>query len=168
MVLHHTASEILHQLIEFTEQCHDTDFKKPLPVLMNKTLGKHIRHIVEFFELLMKGYLSGEISYDHRMHDPSIEENRQLALKKLQEIAQKLGGYQTDRVVVLEVDYTQEGQDRVMKLNSSFMRELSYNIEHAIHHMAIIKMAVLHDLPHLTLAPQFGVAYATIRFEKAH
>jgi len=167
MVLHQTASEIFSQLIAFTEQCSDEDFSKPLPVIMNKTVGKHLRHIVEFFDILTKGYLEGELSYDHRMHDPDLEESRTLMLEKLKEVARKIATCQSDQKLRLLVDYTQEGEGASMELETTFYRELSYNIEHAIHHMAILKIAVLKDLPYMKLAPQFGVAYATLRFERA-
>lgn len=167
MVLHQTAATIFDQLTAFTEQCTDQDFQKPLPVIMNKTVGKHLRHIIEFFDILAKGYLSGELSYDHRLHDPSVEESRFLALDKLQELSQKISTCQSDKELSLTVDYTADGQEATMTLKTTFFRELSYNIEHAIHHMAILKIAVLQEMPYLELAPQFGVAYATVRYEKA-
>ena len=49
-------------------------------------------------------------------------------------------------------------------MKSSFYRELSYNIEHAIHHMALLKVAVKQTLTYISLPENFGVASSTIRY----
>jgi hypothetical protein len=48
-------------------------------------------------------------------------------------------------------------------VNTSIERELIYNIEHAIHHMAIIQIAVKHYFKYIDLNKNFGIAYATIK-----
>jgi hypothetical protein len=44
-------------------------------------------------------------------------------------------------------------------------RELLYNLEHAIHHMALIQVAVRQAFPALTLPAHFGVAYSTVQHQ---
>jgi len=51
-------------------------------------------------------------------------------------------------------------------MNSSYFRELQYNIEHAIHHMAIIKIAIGACFTEVELPANFGVAYSTVRYQK--
>ena len=68
--------------------------------------------------------------------------------------------------VILEVSYGKTDKDSV-KIKSSLERELAYNIEHAIHHMAIIKIAVQTVFPKVKLADNFGVAFSTVRYQKS-
>jgi hypothetical protein len=71
-------------------------------------------------------------------------------------------------------------ESRKLKLNANYSndslfqntvetsagRELVYNIEHAIHHIAMIKIAVINLLPHIKLPDNFGVAYSTIFYRE--
>ncbi len=50
---------------------------------------------------------------------------------------------------------------------SNFYRELIYNIEHAVHHMAIMKIGVLEVAPYVSMPLDFGVAVSTIRHKKS-
>ena len=68
--------------------------------------------------------------------------------------------------LVLEVSYA-ETEEASVRINSSVERELAYNIEHAIHHMAIIKIAVNTVFPRVQLPQNFGVAYSTVRYQKS-
>jgi hypothetical protein len=68
--------------------------------------------------------------------------------------------------VILELSHTKSDEDSV-KIKSSLERELAYNIEHAIHHMAIIKIALKTLFPKVKLADNFGVAYSTVRYQES-
>ncbi len=50
---------------------------------------------------------------------------------------------------------------------SSFHREVAYNIEHAIHHMALLKVAVNQTLHYIQLPENFGVASSTVRYQES-
>ena len=39
------------------------------------------------------------------------------------------------------------------------------NVEHAIHHMALIQVAVKNAFGHIELPPHFGVAYSTVQHQ---
>ncbi len=52
-----------------------------------------------------------------------------------------------------------------MLIPSSVARELLYNIEHAVHHMALIQVAVTNAFPSIELPPHFGVAYSTVQHQ---
>ena len=68
-----------------------------------------------------------------------------------------------------------DGQQKIQKNKSkdgendrasNLDRELVYNIEHAIHHMALIKIGIKEVAPQLQLPEGFGVANSTIRHKK--
>ena len=75
-------------------------------------------------------------------------------------------GISDGKEVILEVSYAKTDTESV-KIKSSLERELAYNIEHAIHHMAIIKIAIQTVFPNVKLAENFGVAYSTVRYQKS-
>jgi anionic cell wall polymer biosynthesis LytR-Cps2A-Psr (LCP) family protein len=50
-------------------------------------------------------------------------------------------------------------------IESNYNRELLYNLEHCIHHQALIKVAVL-QMKYLQIDENFGVARSTIEYRK--
>ncbi|MEM7298760.1 MAG: hypothetical protein AAF391_10900 [Bacteroidota bacterium] len=163
-MLHTSANELLGQLDHIIEECKEEDFYKPLEELSGSTFGQHVRHTLEFFICLFDAKNEGVVNYDQRKHDKLIETDKKLARTVIASIAEFLESNQEDFEVVFEANYTEEeGKDQSMK--SSFFRELAYNIEHAIHHMALMKIAVKQTLTYISLPDHFGVASSTVRYQ---
>ena len=165
MQLKRVSIQILDQLIGLSDQLTDESFRTPLSILSNNTVGKHIRHIIEFYDLMLLGLSSGEVNYDLRGHDKVIEENRTMAIEKMNTLKLEVGKIKKDSKLTLKANYNLE-KDEPVVINTSYYRELQYNIEHAIHHMAIIKIAVISENPEIKLPEGFGIAYSTIKYEK--
>jgi len=55
--------------------------------------------------------------------------------------------------------------DNFIKIDTTSTRELVYNIEHAVHHMAIMKIGVREIASYIKLDPDFGIAASTIRYK---
>lgn len=162
-MLQSSAKDLLVQLDGVIDQCKEEDFSRPLPELSGSTFGQHIRHTLEFFICLFDARNEGIVNYDHRKHDHLIETDAKLAQSVISTIQQFLVEQQEDFELQFEANYTShEGDDQVMK--SSFFRELAYNIEHAIHHMALLKVAVNQSLQYISLPENFGVASSTVRY----
>jgi len=148
-------------------QLKQQEFTRPLPELMGKSIGKHIRHILEFHALLLQGLKTGVIAYEDRPHDPTLETDLAKAKDELNSISTRLGCLRiAEASIALRINYG-EGEQEQITVESSFSRELAYNIEHAIHHIAMIKMASIQRFPHVALPKSFGVAKSTLRFEAA-
>lgn len=162
-MLHTSAKDLLVQLDQIIESCREEDFARPLPELSGSTFGQHIRHTLEFFICLFDAKNNGVVNYDQRKHDTLIETDKKLARSVIDSIEDFLDKNQQDFELTFEANYavSDESND-VMK--SSFFRELSYNIEHAIHHMALLKVAVKQSLTYISLPENFGVASSTIRY----
>ena len=47
-------------------------------------------------------------------------------------------------------------------VESTLERELVYNIEHAVHHMAMIKIGLRQIAPEILIDKNFGVAQSTV------
>ena len=164
-MLQEAARGLLNQLSSVLEQLKDEDFPRPVALLSDSSVGQHVRHTIEFFLCLMDGVGKGEINYDNRKHDEFIQEDRKLALSVIASVDSFLSNTLEDHPMNLVADYDPEGSTNT-EIPSSFYRELAYNIEHAIHHMALIKIGLRELGNYVELPPHFGVASSTVRFQQ--
>ncbi|KFF08588.1 MULTISPECIES: hypothetical protein [Chryseobacterium] len=131
-----------------------------IPSLDGSTIGGHTRHIIEFLEILLNTYDTNQINYDERQRNLELEKNPEKAIQAISEILaninlpnKNLMMHQTVGNVSLEIP-------------TNFFRELLYNIEHCIHHQALIKVAFNEiKMSHL-LNKNFGVAPSTIQYRE--
>ncbi len=160
------ASEtVLGQLSEVINQIKREDYSIPIKSLSNSTLGQHIRHTLEFFICLEESSISHVVNYDNRRRDSQIEENPVFALTTIQQIIEFINSSPLNLDLKLEINYDLEEED-TLEIASNFQRELAYNVEHAIHHMAILKVGLTEITPYIKLPEGFGVAVSTLRFRK--
>jgi hypothetical protein len=52
--------------------------------------------------------------------------------------------------------------EEVVTVNTNYYRELLYNMDHAIHHCAIIRIGLM-SFDHVSIPEGFGIAPSTIR-----
>lgn len=165
MTLNSTAKGLLLQLKDIIEQLKPEHYSAPCATLNNSTLGQHIRHTIEFFLCLMDAKNQGKINYDERKHDEFIQTDEKLAMSVIDSLVDFLSNEIDDFHIEHEANYElEEGQ--TVGMGSSFYRELSYNIEHAIHHMALIKIGIQQHFDYVQLPPHFGVASSTVRHQQ--
>src|SRR5688500_11164040 len=165
MHLTEACLNILSQLNDLVKQVEEKDFKRPSVALSNSTIGQHLRHTLEFFLCFESGYDKGLINYDKRAHDKLIESDKFIALSTLSRISDFIQNLNSNRALKLEVGYDVAADDFVT-IETNAVRELVYNIEHAVHHMAIVKIAVREVPPYVTLPSDFGIAASTIRYQQ--
>lgn len=164
MRLQEVSVEIFAQLIAVTEKLHNEEYTQPLGLLFSNSIGKHLRHIIEFYDLVLTSYDSGQLNYDLRNRDLALENDKQAAINKLRVMSVLMEAYPQDKALHLEASYSADAQSDVA-ITSTFYRELLYNIEHAVHHMAIIRIALEATFSHVSLPPHFGVAYSTVQYQ---
>jgi uncharacterized damage-inducible protein DinB len=157
------AKENLNQIMELLQTIDKQSFSEPHEILSGSTIGQHVRHILEFYLLLVSGSFTGTINYDKRTRNKQIEEDKEAAIKTIERLITGIDAIDVDVIVKFEGDYSVEGSSQKYT-SSSVGRELAYCIEHSIHHQAIIKAGLIAmGLTKLT-NEQFGVAYSTIRY----
>lgn len=149
----------LNELASLLNQLSNDDFTTPCKGLSNSTIGEHTRHIIEMFQCLENQYESGIVNYDQRKRDYRIQSDTEFALQCIIEIKDQLAKQEKELVLQQIVD----GEE--LRIGSNYSRELLYNLEHCIHHQALIKVAVL-QLEHLQIDEDFGVARSTIEYRK--
>jgi len=146
----------------YLRQITPSHYAKPIPLLSNATIGQHTRHFIEFFQCLLQQSPHQVINYDRRERNKQIEEDPAFALQITREIAELLPAAPSRNPLTLEADYYISTQ-RTVAVETNFERELLYNIEHTIHHLAIIKIGLKQVAPHINLPGHFGIAPSTIR-----
>jgi uncharacterized damage-inducible protein DinB len=157
------AKENLLQIKDLLQHIGHEYYTEKSVILSGSTIGQHIRHILEFYLLLVSGSFSGTISYDKRERDLRIETDPEFALRTIDRLLLGIETLENNLQVKFEGDYSKTG-DSQNAIFSSVGRELAYCIEHSIHHQAIIKAGLISmGLEHLT-DEYFGVAYSTIRY----
>jgi uncharacterized damage-inducible protein DinB len=154
---------IIDQLIHFLQQIPEDIYTAPLPILSGNTIGKHVRHIIEFYQCIFSHTAMGVINYDNRCRNIQLETNTWLCIEKLQQISNCLELQQEDRKMQMQMCLSAD-KDYVIT-ETSLSRELIYNIEHATHHMAIIRIAVKTLDCAIELPQHFGIAFSTIQHE---
>lgn len=166
MQLISACTVILGQLEDVIHQINEKDFSMPSRTLSNSTVGQHLRHTLEFFLCLEKGFDQGLVNYDKRAHDKLIETDKFIALAAIQRIRTFISLQKTDQPLQLEVGYERESEDCVT-ISTNYFRELTYNIEHAVHHMAIMKIGIREVAGYVKLPADFGIAVSTIRYKES-
>lgn len=160
MPLKNPISNLLSQLSDVIDRLTREQFKLPIITLSGSTIGQHIRHILEFYIELHKGYASGLVDYEQRERDHAIETDKQVALFHLKKIAKDLE--KPDRELLLNF---MPADCCSLSINTNYYRELAYNLEHTVHHMALIRIGV-NAISATELPIGFGVAASTLKFKQ--
>lgn len=165
MQLIRTAHQILAQLEDVLRQVNGQEFVQASPALSDATIGQHTRHTLEFFVCLEQGLPAGAVNYDQRAHDRSIEEDKEVALRLIKRLKAFVQHHSDNRPLRLEVGYERHS-DECVSVETNYYRELAYNIEHAVHHMALVKIGLRDVAPGVVLPEGFGIAVSTLRHQE--
>ena len=149
----------LSENIELLRQLTNEEFMQKNPELSNATIGEHMRHIIELFGCLLENYDYGLINYDDRKRDLLLQTDKNEAIAIIDKYLLKLD--KPNKPLSL----THNCFSPIELLQTNYFRELIYNLEHSIHHQALIKVA-LHSLPHIKIPSTFGVAPSTLEYRK--
>ena len=162
MHLKNATQELLRQLRGVLEDLSDKQYTAPVDLLSGATIGQHVRHIVEFFQELARGYEEGTVNYDRRNRNHGLEIDRCFALRLLAETGLAVDRPDKDLMVVAHL---YPGDDEPVLIRTNYYRELLYNIEHIVHHMALLRIGI-DNVAKIVLPVNFGVAASTIKFRQ--
>jgi hypothetical protein len=162
MELQKTVSHVFLQLSLSLERMGNEQYGYPCKNLLGNTIGQHVRHIIEMFQCLDAGYGSGDVDYEKRKRDVQIETDKNFAIYLLQEIISQIT---RENKSLYLLTYYDEFSDLPEKIATNYYREIAYNLEHTIHHMALIRVG-LRELGDIPVDDSYGVATSTLKYRK--
>lgn len=162
MQLQQAVNNIFVQLSGSLGQLSPPQYSQSCQTLFSNTIGQHVRHIIELFQCLETGYLSGIVNYEKRKRDTLIETDKELAGRLLLDIHRGL--CKPNKTLTLEACYD-EHYTEAIAIETNYYREVAYNLEHTIHHMALIRVGIT-EISGIQLPDDFGVASSTIKYRK--
>lgn len=152
------ASSTLTELADFLHECHDELYSCRSQGI-HSSIGAHTRHLLNHFDALIDGFARQRINYALRQRDTNLENSTELALSKITSLQQKLAQINEEDLdsrllVVLE--------DGSSIAESTLSRELSFIMNHSIHHYAIIK--IIAEQLGKAMPATFGMSPSTIEY----
>jgi hypothetical protein len=163
MQLQQSIKNVFVQISESLEQLSDEQYGQPGKILFGATIGQHVRHIIELFICLENGYTTGTVNYEKRKRDYTIETNKDIAAALLKSIYLTLDKENKD--LILEAAYDDNATETII-IPTNYFREIVYNLEHTVHHMALIRVGIT-EVSNIELPQSFGVASSTIKYRQA-
>ncbi|MFQ3576843.1 MAG: DinB family protein [Cytophagales bacterium] len=156
------ARNVLIKLIESIEKLTFDEYTEKISVLSNSSIGEHTRHIIELFQQLLEGVSKSTniVNYDNRNRNLTLQQNIDFAIESIAKIIYALNKQNQS----LQIE-TLHGESNFL-IESNFERELLYNIEHCIHHQAMIKVGLIALGKGESIDPNFGVAKSTLIFRE--
>ena len=162
MKIQNAIKNVFVQLGDSLQLLDNEEYTQRCPTLFNATIGQHVRHVIELFLELEKGYEINRVNYDKRKRDYTIESNKDVAIELLHEIYLRLN--RPDKNLLLEATYDESSNDTVL-ISTNYFRELMYNLEHTVHHMALIRVGI-NEVSTVVVPDDFGVASSTVKYKK--
>jgi uncharacterized damage-inducible protein DinB len=155
-------NSVKHTLVELKEvlnQLSDEDFTRPIKNLGDSSIGGHSRHIIELFQCLLSSYDCEFLNYDNRERNSDIQTNIKFANNAIDVIIEAIDKPNKKLTIEQNID------GELFTIDTNYHRELLYNLEHCIHHQALIKVA-LYEIGNVEINESFGVVPSTMEYKK--
>ena len=153
------VKDTLNHLKDLLHQLSDKEYTLPILYLGNSSIGEHTRHIIELFQCLLESYKDSKLNYDSRNRDKKIESDTAFAIQSIDAIMTSIE--RANKNIVLE----QFISENHISIETNYFRELVYNLEHCIHHQALIKVAI-YQMENIKVNENFGIAPSTQEYRK--
>lgn len=125
--------------------------------------GAHLRHVLDHYDCFLDGLATGEIDYDARSRDPSVERDPRRAADAVERIVAALRRAPVAPSRAVRVRMNCGEADGVRRPGASTVeRELQFLVSHTVHHYALIKAAL--GAAGRELDASFGVAPSTLAY----
>lgn len=133
------------------------------------SIGAHMRHVLEFMQVLADQCALGLIDYECRARNPLYETDPKavaFVLPQLQtKLSHVLSQHGADHPLMLRETVTMGGDK--LTFPTSLGREMLFMLQHGTHHLAIITLQAASM--NIALDGQGGVAVATVTYrQQAH
>jgi hypothetical protein len=149
--------EQLQSLNNLLQVLNTQQYNQKIAYLGNASIGGHTRHVIELLKCVLDGYDAATVDYVNRTRNLYLETDLRIARQQLDVITGQI--MQPNKRMKLATE--SDSQELVY---TSFYREIVYNAEHAVHHLALIKVALREMALEIT-DDYFGMAPSTIKYQ---
>jgi hypothetical protein len=163
MQLHKSINNLFEMLEDSLVQLSEEQYTRKIDTLSGATIGQHVRHILEMFVCLQDGCNCGIVNYEKRKRDIIIENSKDIAIDLMHRIIYSL--HCSNRELILEAGFDHNSSE-FTRLPTNYFREIAYNLEHTIHHLALIRIGIV-EVSEIQLPKEYGVASSTIKHRNA-
>ncbi|MEM1261902.1 MAG: DinB family protein [Pseudomonadota bacterium] len=153
------AGQLL-QIAELLDQLPGGRFAHCDDTVLGSSIGAHVRHILDHYDCLLDGVVSGSIDYACRSRDNRAETDVRYTRRRIAALIERLRTLSFEATTVLDVQH-EPGSVGAPANRSSLGRELEFLMSHTAHHYALI--AVLLNRFELPVPQDFGLAPSTVR-----
>jgi hypothetical protein len=161
------GTEVINaQMQDLLSTIQNVQYAQPLESFNGSSVGQHIRHIIDFYLCLLKGVAVSEVNYDQRERNENIETDCLEAKVLMNIITEKVQQLDIDQPLRVCSSFVADERVALRFISSSVGRELMYAYDHAIHHLAIVKIGMQIHFPAITTDSDLGVAPSTLKYRK--
>ncbi|KAJ1766866.1 hypothetical protein IW140_000839 [Coemansia sp. RSA 1813] len=169
-LLQAAESYLLHLHRSLT-QIPDPEYTRVSCALPGSTIGKHVRHVLDHFALLLSADPRNPaeyVSYAQRERNPAAQSSVAGGQDAIMKMVDTLRSAQEARAIVpdapVRIEDTMPGNNEDAAFVSSWGRELWFCTHHMIHHNAVIA-CLMHEFG---LHPPKEFAYAPSTLKHSH
>jgi uncharacterized damage-inducible protein DinB len=168
MKITENAGLLVQQIIKLLDTIPAEVYARPLEVFDGSTLGQHFRHIFDFYDCLLRGAAEQVIDYAARQRDAQLERDPAHARACFEQLSERLDSLRDEAPLLIRTDFAEQTQRERTLVGSTVGRELMYACDHAIHHLALIRIGLRDAMPSLALPAALGVAPSTLKYRSNH
>ena len=144
--------DLLRRLLSLIELLDNKIWRSKVSSINNETIGRHCRHIADFYLQFINGLDTGCVDYDKRNRNILFEENLNVAKSVIEDI---LHAFSKNKIKDNTLKINMNQSMKSGSFNSNVKRELMFLYDHTIHHAHIIQIAVSNEFYHLNFKDEF-------------
>jgi len=160
--LYQIAKHHLSEMVDLATSLDKEQYTASPEIFFGASVGKHYRHIIEFYQSFINGIPSRVINYDKRERNVKIENDLDYCIETIKNIENQLDELSAMEIIPVEIEYEYDG--KIISSVSSTNRELIFCIEHCVHHLAILKLGIHSSFKNIKLPENLGVAHSTVQY----
>jgi len=151
MELNEYNKDLIKRLIEVINMLDKEKWSRSISSINNETIGRHFRHISDFYIQFSKGAASKYIDYDARDRNEAVEVDPKAAI----DVFRELINFFKLPLIENPIQITMNSSINNKKIESTMNRELMALIDHTIHHGHIIQIAIQNEFPEMEIKESF-------------
>lgn len=159
-----SCGQYLEQARSLAVRLDPVQYRMPHTHCFGGTIGGHLRHCIEHFELFRNGLADRCIDYDRRNRGSETELDPETAVTVLTGLIEFFAVPRGELNDPVEVRVDCGDSETTTGSQSTIGRELQFLVSHTVHHFALI--AVMCGSQGIALPEDFGVAPSTLKYRE--